>query len=270
MRTHDAIATSGGVRANEDRVGHAGNLAWVIDGCTDLYDNAALPAENDVQWLVDTVAGQLQEAGEEAYHGDGPALLEHIAHYVGERMINLGFPDDRVPPACSLAVAVDFGDVYEITRIGDATGVVAGAAPALLNTGFFDEREARAVDAACAGSPPNQVAAGKQARRLETMTAGGAESIFSGHPKRVLRSHRLRGGWSRTSSVLLCTDGFARLVTDYDTYEEWDELMHDALDKGLAYLEKRLRDTEADPASAPPRRFKRADDAAAVLLLPAR
>lgn len=268
MRVRDSITTAGGTRANEDRVGHAGSLAWVIDGATDLYGDAAMPAANDVQWLVDTVAEQLRLAGQSGYGGNGRTLLDEIGRIVCDQMAVLGFPPGRVPPACSLVVAVDHGDSYEITRIGDATAVVVGAEFAVLATDFFDRREASAVAAERSGAAPEQVTIGKHQRRLETMTAGGTETIFSGHPDRVLRSHTITGEWSQTTGVLLCTDGFARLVTDHGLYAGWNDVIADALDKGLAYLEKLLRDAEADPTSVQLRRFKHADDAAAVLLTP--
>ena len=268
MRVSDAVTTAGGARANEDRVGYAGRLAWVIDGATDLYADAALPAASDVQWLVDTIAERLRQAGADGYSGGGAALLDEIARYICDQMAAFDFPSDRVPPACSLVLAADCGESYEITRIGDATAVVAGADSMVLGTDFFDRREARAVAAERAGAAAERVTAGKHWRRLETMTSGGLESIFSGHPNRALRPHTIAGSWEDISGVLLCTDGFARLITDYRLYGKWSEVMVDALDKGLACLEKMLREAEADPTSARPGRFKRADDAAALLLTP--
>jgi serine/threonine protein phosphatase PrpC len=165
-----------------------------------------------------------------------------------------------------LVVVVDRGGSYEITRVGDATAVVAGAKPAVLATDFFDLREAEAVAAQRDGATPEQVAGGKHRRRLETMTSSHTESIFSGHPNRILQPHTITGKWRNTETVLLCTDGFARLVTDYGVYAQWRDVAADALDKGLAYQEKLLRDVEVDPSRTTPGRFKRADDVAAVLL----
>lgn len=270
MTVRDMITTAGGMRANEDRAGHAGSLAWVIDGATDLYDDAALPADRDVGWLVDVVAERLHEAGTACYQGSGSALLDDIAQQVCDQMTAHAFPAGRVPPACSLVIAVDRGDSYEITRIGDATAAVSGTTTELLGTDFFDLREARAVAAQQAGAASDQVTAGKHQRRLETMTAGAVESIFSGHPDRVLRPYTITGEWRTTRGVLLCTDGFARLVTDYGLYVQWSDVIADALDKGLAYQEKLLRDTEATRAQTRAGRFKNAEDVAAVLLTPSR
>ncbi|MDG4801001.1 hypothetical protein [Micromonospora sp. WMMD980] len=110
-----------------------------------------------------------------------------------------------------------------------------------------------------------RVTAAMHERRLYTMTSGDIESIFSGHPRRVLRPHGVVGTWAETDHILLCTDGFARLVTDYQLYPGWPEVVADACDRGLPYLEKLIRDVEAD-AGAVSGRFKRADDVAAILI----
>ncbi|GHJ16603.1 protein phosphatase 2C domain-containing protein [Micromonospora sp. AKA38] len=257
------ITTAGGVRANEDRVGHRGTLGWVIDGATDLYDDAALPAGSDVQWLVDTVGERLTEAGADAYRDDPADLLDSVAAEVAQRQARLGFPDDRVPPACSIALCVDQGARFAISRVGDATAAVSGRKPLVLATGYFDRREAAAVGSG--ETKAQRVAAAMHERRLHTMTSGDIESVFSGHPRRVLRPHGMVGAWADTDHVLLCTDGFARLVTDYRLYPGWPEVVTDACERGLPFLEKLIRDVEADVGTVSGR-FKRADDVAAILI----
>ena len=69
-----------------------------------------------------------------------------------------------------------------------------------------------------------------------------------------------------STRVLLCTDGFYRLVDMYGLYDD-DGLIRAALDGGLAALVGRLRGFEADAAeNARFGRFKTSDDAAALLL----
>ncbi|BCJ62767.1 protein phosphatase 2C domain-containing protein [Micromonospora endophytica] len=265
MRVQTAITTAGGTRTNEDRVGYAGSLAWVIDGATDLYPDAALPAESDVQWLVDTIGKYLSEAGAQGYRGAAAALLEAAADDVARRQKVLDFPAERVPPACSIALCVDQGPGYDISRIGDATAVIAGPEPVVLATGYFDRREAAAV--ATGETDPGRVTAAMHERRIFTMTSGDDESVFSGHPRRRLRPHGVAGAWVASDAVLLCTDGFARLVTDYGVYPDWQPVVHDAIERGLPYLEKLIREAESGPDGRAGR-FKRADDVAAVLLTP--
>jgi hypothetical protein len=91
------VTTAGGARANEDRAGHAGGVVWVIDGATDLHDDTALPAESDVQWLVDVVAERLRQAGADGYRGRGPVLIDDIAEHVCDQMAAHAFPANRTP-----------------------------------------------------------------------------------------------------------------------------------------------------------------------------
>ncbi|MEU5785301.1 protein phosphatase 2C domain-containing protein [Micromonospora lupini] len=263
MKVGEAITSAGGTRANEDRVGHHGTLAWVIDGATDLYDDTALPADTDVQWLVDHLAERLTQAGADNYQGAAAALLTSLADDVARKQTALSFPERRVPPACSIAVCVDQGIGYDLARIGDATAVVHGVRPVVLSTGYFDRREAAAV--ATNEAEADRVIAAMHQRRLQTMTYGDVESIFSGHPNRQLRPHTAAGEWTHVDCILLCTDGFARLVTDYEIYRSWAQVIPDARDRGLHYLEKLIRDAESGPGGSGGR-FKRADDIAAVLL----
>ncbi|MFF0318808.1 protein phosphatase 2C domain-containing protein [Micromonospora sp. NPDC005252] len=265
MKVGEAITSAGGMRANEDRVGHRGTLAWVIDGATDLYDDKALPADSDVQWLVDSIGERLTQAGADDYRGSAAELLTLTAAEVAREQAALSFPPNRVPPACSIAVCVDQGTRYDLARIGDATAVVDGVRPVVLSTDYFDQREAAAV--ATNEGEANRVVAAMHQRRLHTMTSGDVESVFSGHPLRQLRPHTACGEWTHTDCILLCTDGFARLVTDYRLYRSWTQVITDARDRGLHYLEKLIRDAESQPGSGGGR-FKRADDIAALLLTP--
>ncbi|MFB9236291.1 protein phosphatase 2C domain-containing protein [Plantactinospora siamensis] len=265
MRVWDMLTTAGGTGANEDRVGACGTLAWVLDGATDLYGNAALPAESDVQWLVDTVVRYLCEAGSASYRGSAADLLMEVAAAVAGEQARQGFPADRVPPACSVALCVDQGSRYDVARIGDTTIAITGRVAATLATDYFDRREAAAVGS---GDEDRQrVEAAMHRRRLHTMTSDDAESVFSGHPDRRLSPHSTAGAWSSVEDILLCTDGFARLITDYGRYETWPEVINDAHEHGLAYLEKLIRDAEALPEPAGGR-FKRSDDIAVILLSP--
>src|SRR5690606_24668965 len=137
VRLVDSITTPGGARPNEDRAGHRGSLAWVIDGATDLYQDSVLPAERDVVWLVDFLSAQLSKRGEAGYRGAGSQLLAELAEAVCQEQVRHAFPAGRIPPACSLAIVVDQGDTYDVTRIGDATGIVSGTRLRREATDFF-------------------------------------------------------------------------------------------------------------------------------------
>jgi len=266
MRLLDQISTPGGV-LNEDRAGFAGTIAWVIDGATDIQDSPVLPGLTDVQWLVDCLAFRLARAGCEQYRGDGVALLREIADAVEESMRRHRFPPDRLPPACSLVLLVDRGADYELVRIGDATAIARGARTTRVSTDYFDRREAKAAGHHPGGLDSADARTGIERRRLSYMVDGGMESVFSGHPARQLRPHRVVVDWSDTDVVLLCSDGLARLITDYGIYQGWEDLMV-AAGQGLRDLEQQARGVERGMAEPSVKRFKKADDIAAVLIGP--
>jgi hypothetical protein len=68
------------------------------------------------------------------------------------------------------------------------------------------------------------------------------------------------------SAILLLTDGFLALVSDYGAYSA-DSLMDGGDGKGLAGLGEELRAIEADDSGGDKfPRFKKSDDATALLL----
>nr|MDT0659124.1 hypothetical protein [Micromonospora sp. DSM 115978] len=65
--------------------------------------------------------------------------------------------------------------------------------------------------------------------------------------RRLLASGEVGARECHTELIRLCIDGFARLVTDYGKYDQWVDLVADARERGLAYLERLIRDVESDP-----------------------
>jgi hypothetical protein len=85
--------------------------------------------------------------------------------------------------------------------------------------------------------------------------ARAAEHVSSAHIEATAGTH-----------VLLASDGFLALVSDYDRYEI-DSLMQAVRHKGLAELGKELREIEdGDAEGIRFPRFKTSDDATALLL----
>ena len=269
LRILDTVCEPGGVKPNEDRVGAATDAAWVIDGATDVYPEPFLPAVNDVHYLVDGLGDRLRHAAQPA--ADVERMLTEISAEVGQDIRGHGFPADRVHPTCSVGLAIDHGDTVELTRIGDATLVAVGkeadAGATELSTTFYNQREIAAVHAA---GPQGLDAQGAREalllRRREYITGVHPEGVFSGDPSAVLRIHRTRLDWTAARHVLLCTDGFARAITDYGLYPSWRALIDAALRDSLAAVAKAIRDVERQSDfSASHRHFKRSDDLAAVL-----
>lgn len=262
LRFIDEVSEPGGVRLNEDRVGGHGALGWVVDGATSLEESPFLPAASDVQWLVDYVDNQLRELSGEAQGKTGEMIFSILQERAKKELARLGFPSDRVHPACSIGLCLVGPSGLELARVGDVTCVAAGEKLVELSTDYFNGREAAAVRAANA-TGNDDARAGILARRLTYIQGREEESVFSGHPDGVLRTYSARVAGLPVDSVLICSDGFARAITDYDLYGDWEAIVSDAMQAGLGSIVKKIRDFEVTSDGG--WHFKRSDDASAVL-----
>jgi serine/threonine protein phosphatase PrpC len=273
----DALTAPGNpAKPNDDAYGHAGRLAVVLDGATSLSDAPLLPGGGDAAWLARLGAERLAahaHLGAEA--ALAAAALDAEAAYERERS---RAPADNweIPFASMMLVetldggdlgAFWFGDCAAlIVRPGEAAQVVGEA---------FDKRAAEAGAAARLAASHGVNPAGTynreqflpalRAARARYNTEGGPW-IFG--PTRHCAARARRGRFSAPagSIVLLASDGFLALGTDYRLYDP-SALVAAAGARGLAALLDELRAIEQDDAEGvryP--RFKTSDDATAVLL----
>jgi serine/threonine protein phosphatase PrpC len=159
-----------------------------------------------------------------------------------------------------------FGDCAALVKQGDSPVTVVGET--------FDKRAAEAQRAraiakeknlspAAGFSRPEFIGALRNARNR--INSGG-HWLFS--PDVRAASHVARRVVKAASgaTLLLASDGFLALVSDYGVYSA-DSLMAAALSKGLAALGEELRVIEAGDAGGDTfPRFKKSDDATAILL----
>lgn len=270
MKIIDQVTSPGGQRPNEDRLGYAGRLAWVIDGATDLESDAYLPAGSDVQWLVDRVGECLAETGALGTSGGTEDLLRSLSAQIRDEIASFGFPAGRIHPTCSIGLLLADDDRWELARIGP-TCLAFGVEKVELSTGFFGRREAQAVGRAKSGGLDQEAnRRGIVARRQEYIEGRLEESVFSGHPDAHLRIQSAVVDPRRTDYAVLCTDGFARAVVDYGLYPGWTALVRDTLEKGLASAFQLLRRYEEERAptgtSGGSMHFKKSDDVTALMI----
>jgi hypothetical protein len=263
----DTVCEPGGTKPNEDRRGAGPHAAWVLDGATDIYNEPFLPAQNDVHFLVDRLDALLVQQAAGPIESPADDLLASVSHQIRDEIAALGFPAERTHPACSLGLLIDRGDSLELARIGDATVVAAGKDLTVIDTDFYNHRE----EAAVAAAGPDGLS-GKDARtallgrRQEYITGVHAEGVFSGHPDARLRVHSTTLRWEGIEHVLLCTDGLARAVAEYQLFHDWAALLEHALHHSLDSVANAIRDHERQASANPSRmHFKNSDDLAAVL-----
>jgi hypothetical protein len=185
-------------------------------------------------------------------------------------------PAWELPCGAFMLASVVEGGVFpphvDLAWIGDCR--------AIAEAGFVMEFGATALSEAEEAELVRRLAGGEAAERYRTpealaslremrghALAFGAAQILCPDPSflgRVSRA-RLEGEAGR---LLLMTDGFAAAELRYGLYADARALLAEARDQGLAAIGSRLRgfETLTDPDSRLKPRWKRSDDATAILL----
>lgn len=266
----DSVSLAGDrAKQNDDAFGISGGRAWVIDGATDLHEAPLTGYASDASWMA-----QRANAFFHAVDGDMRALFREAA---AEARDFFNAPDNlerwKLPTAAVLMVAdaehgldgLDLGDARCFGLGADGQAYERGGPPLAAD----NETQTAAAAAAKAGGTPLL----KHEDTLNFLRAArdvhnepGRYAIFGVQPECA----DLARGWemriSRPAHILLMTDGFSALADRYARYDS-GALMRAALEKGLAALVEELRAIETEDASgAQHPRWKRSDDATAMLL----
>ncbi len=271
----DALSAPGNpAKPNDDAWMCAGALAAVIDGATGLGENL-LPGGSDAAWLAHRAADRLAA---HAASGAAAALASVAADledaYASER---LRPPAEtwEVPFASMMLVETQgadlsahwFGDCGALVRRPDAACEVIGEA--------FGKRVAEAAKARQLANTHGGELGGAVVREvfLPALRASRARYNTEGGPwilgpTRACVAHAKRAAVHAPagSLVLLASDGFLALGTDYGRYDAAG-LIAAAERRGPAALLEELRAIEReDLTGVRYPRFKTSDDATAVLL----
>jgi hypothetical protein len=263
-------------KANEDAFAAEAGAAVVFDGATMLSDNL-MPGPSDAAWIAHFGARRLM-----AHLRDGAGPREALRRALAAAEKSYAGLRRRPPqetyeiPFASMMLAVANGDGFEALWFGDCAALVLHPSQAIDIVGeAFDKRagEARNVKrlaeakglAPAAGLSRVEFLPHIRAGRNRTNSENGGW-LFAPDPRAAdhvsAKSVRAEAG----AFVLLCTDGFLALTSDYGAYDA-NGLIEAARDKGLAALGRELRALEEEDALG--RRFprlKKSDDATAVLL----
>lgn len=258
-------------KQNDDACGFTSTRAWMIDGATDLHDGPLSGAASDAAWLARLLNVFLHGAV-----GNNPMgeCVEAAASAFASLVKGKTYEPWQSPTASVLMVqerageisGIDLGDcrcfALDANGVAHATGSKGGAT---------DDEQERARDAS------KRSGAAASLRDPDTMTMlravrarhnlpGGGYWVFGLQPECADHARVWTLKLKRPAHVLLCTDGFSALVDRYRVYDA-ASLVRSALDKGLQELGRELRAIEtADAAGAQHPRFKRSDDATALLM----
>lgn len=263
-------------KANEDAFAFRDSAGVVLDGATGLGEKL-LPGPSDAAWLARFGANRLM-----AYVGEGADARSAIVAALFDAETSFTQLRKRAPaetyeiPFASLMLAALDGAAIDFLWYGDCAALIARPGEAVEIVGEAIAKRRRESDRV------RKLAESKG----EIATATSVRETFLP----ALRTARNgvntpRGGWlfgpdvtaadhveskrvdiAAGARILLVTDGFLALASDYGAYD-LDTLMQAADARGLADLGNELRNIEdADPEGRQFPRFKKCDDATALLL----
>jgi Protein phosphatase 2C len=278
----DSISIAGDrAKPNDDACGAAGNRIWVIDGATGL-GGSLLTGNSDAAWLAST-ANRLFHTHHAVRDSDQLVriVIEGIrAAFDSERIAE---PEARwqLPMASFLLLtisaetveAVWLADCRTILEI-DGKIVTCGETPdgeaeerklaQRLGTGS-DQKFGRGTEAANMLGAEHVLTFLREARAA--YNNGHGRWILGLEPKAANHLNRLVIPRNKGPIIgLLMSDGFSALELKYERYDS-KALLAAAYNVGLASLTNELRHIEGveDPAGTKYPRFKRSDDATAML-----
>ena len=291
------------MRPNEDSFAVLDRAALVTDGATPLGPSL-LPGPSDAAWIAQFGARRLtahlkdgdvpRDALKHALEDAARSFIGLIREPIREKwqtpcaslMLVAELDRDPSPPRVRSTLAGEMplagsrasegqrGQKIEFLWFGDCAALVEQGGKVVLVGEALEKRKAEAKRARRVAKEKNiSAAAGINRPEIEPLLRAARNRINSGKnwlfsPDVRAASHASHHSLSLEAgaSLLIASDGFLALVTDYDAYDAAG-LMSAAKSKGLAALGQELRAIEeSDATGAQFSRFKKSDDATALLL----
>jgi hypothetical protein len=264
------------LKPNDDAFGHADNAAVVLDGATSLGD-PLMPGDSDAAWLSHFGARRLM-----AHMRDGEAPGDALRYALADAEKSFKALRRREPqeqweiPFASMAFASRTSDGFDFLWFGDCAGLLrrADEKVEVLGDSFASKvLESRRAAKAAKALNIAPVADGELTpflpglRKARNRVNTGTHWAFGPDPRAAEHVATKHVAAPKGAMLLLASDGYLALTTDYGRYTA-QGLLEKAIVKGLAVLGEELREIEdADPQGRKYPRFKKSDDATAVLLL---
>ena len=261
-------------KLNEDAFAHADHAALVLDGATPLGD-PLMPGPSDAAWLAQFGARRLM-----AHLNDGDAPTDALTNTLTdaqksfEALRRHPVREKWQTPCASLMLAAESKSALEFLWFGDCTALLQHGDGCAIIGDAFERRGLETYSARRQAQEKNLKPAPdlNRAALLDGMRAtrnrinSGKNWLFSPEPRAAAHVSRQLINVPAGALLLIASDGFLALATDYGAYDEMS-LVTAAKSKGLAALGAELRAIEsADPMGEKFARFKKADDSTALLL----
>lgn len=262
------------LKPNDDAFAHIDSAAVVLDGATSLGD-PLMPGMSDAAWIAHFGARRLM-----AHLRDGEVATDALRYALADAQKSFTALRRHPPkekwqmPTASMILAVEAPAGFDALLFGDCVALVQRpGAPIEIVGEAFEKRagESRRVAALAKekGLPPasgaNRPEYLPSLRAARNHVNSGRHWAFS--PDANAANHVAVQDVAAPAGtlVLLASDGFLALASDYGAYDA-QGLVATAQARGLAVLGDELRAIEEQDAHGHKfPRFKKSDDATAVL-----
>lgn len=269
----DSLSLAGdAAKPNEDAFGHDAHAAVVMDGATMLGDGL-MPGNSDAAWIAQFGARRLL-----AHLRDGAGARKALRGALADAKKSFEalrrMPPDDVwqTPCASMILAVEEKQQIEFLWFGDCAALLKQGAGSVTVIGETFSSKSDESGFAARMAQESGKAATDRAHFTDALRArrnrlnSGNYWLFTPEPKAAAHAGRRIVKASPGAHLLLASDGFLALASDYGVYGP-DSLLAAAMDKGLAALGAELRAIEAEDAVGQRfPRFKKSDDCTALLL----
>lgn len=263
-------------KPNDDAFCHGDHLAAVFDGATGLGEQI-LPADSDAAWIARRGAEGLilhgganipaRETLRRAAR-DAETQFKALALRAPAHTYEIPFASMMCVSECAGTLqALWFGDCAALIKRPDEPTQIIGEA--------MEKRTAESARVAALAKAKNLApAAGvSRAEYLPALRAARNQVntveeswLFSPDERCANHAQSQTTAAPPGTQILLLSDGFLALASDYNRYSA-ESLLEAATQKGLRALYTELREIEAnDPEGRTHPRFKKSDDATALLL----
>jgi hypothetical protein len=261
-------------KPNEDAFGGSEHAALVMDGATMLGDGL-MPGPSDAAWIAQFGARRLiaHLKDEEPKKALKRALGDAEKSFLALRRAPLEEPWQL--PCASMILAAEHEKGLEFLYLGDCGALVEQPDGGLKIVGeTLDKRAAEAARAAQIAKDKNLAPASglrqpeflRMLRAARNRVNSGDYWLFSPDTRAAAHAQRRIVALEPGAHLLLASDGFLALASDYGAYDAAG-LLAAAKAKGLKALGDELRAIEdADALGEKFARFKKSDDATALLL----